>query len=60
MMIDLEAMLAEVRRELTMRARVYPGLVSRGKMTQAEADQRVAVMEAVARHLEDQLRPRFL
>ena len=40
--------LAEVRRELAMRRRVYPRLVDGGKLTQAESDRQIAIMEAVA------------
>lgn len=40
---------AEARREATMRRSVYPGLVARGgRMTQAEADRRTALMDEIA------------
>ena len=39
----------EIEREVAMRRSVYPGLVASGKQTQAAADRRIAVMEAVAR-----------
>lgn len=35
-------------REWHMRERVYPRLVAGGKMTQAEADQGIAIMKAIA------------
>jgi hypothetical protein len=38
---------SEVERELALRRSVYPGLVGRGKMRQAEADEHMARMEAV-------------
>ena len=37
----------EVERELSLRRSVYPGLVTRGKMRQSEADEHLARMEAV-------------
>ena len=36
-----------VARELAMRRRAYPQFVARGKMTQAEADRELAVMQSV-------------
>ena len=36
-----------VRRELALRANVYPGFVKRGKMKQEEADREIAAMQAV-------------
>ena len=53
-MITLDDQIAEVKRELYFRGRVYPGLVSRGKMTQAEADKHTARMRAVLATLETQ------
>jgi hypothetical protein len=41
-MNELEEAIAEVRRERTIRASVYPRLVMVGKLTQAEADRRLA------------------
>jgi len=35
-------------REVLLRKRVYPGLVERGRMTQAEADREIAAMQAIA------------
>lgn len=40
--------LAAVRREIAMRRRVYPRWVEAGRMTQAKADEEIAVMEAIA------------
>ncbi len=45
--VRLSEQIAEVKRELEMRAHVYPGLVSKGKMRQAEAGYRTTAMEAV-------------
>ena len=36
-----------IERELKMRRRVYPRWVENGKMTQADADREIAVMEAI-------------
>lgn len=38
---------AEANREIGMRHRVYPARVKAGKMTQAEADQGLALMRAI-------------
>ena len=44
--------IAEARRELTMRYKVYPGMVSRGSMTQEEMDRRIAVQHAIVETLQ--------
>ena len=49
--IPYEVQLREVRREIAMRRRVYAGQVENRRMTQAEADHKIAVMEAVAETL---------
>lgn len=36
------------KREVAQRKRVYPRLVSKGSMSQAEADREIAIMEAIA------------
>lgn len=46
-MISLDQQIAEVNREIAMRRRVYPRFVASGKMTQEQADQRIAAMHAV-------------
>lgn len=43
-----EDKLKVVERELKYRRRVYAGLVVRGKMKQAAADEQIAVFEAIA------------
>ena len=43
-----------IKRELHMRGRVYPHRVSEGRMTQAESDQEIAVMQAI---LADYMQP---
>ncbi|WP_412508779.1 hypothetical protein [Roseovarius sp. SYSU LYC5161] len=39
---------AAVRREIRQRRRVYPRLIEQGKMSQADADREIAIMEAIA------------
>lgn len=40
---------AEVQRELGMRRRVFPQWVSAGRIDQATADRRIAILEAIAK-----------
>lgn len=49
--IPLSAQLAEVRREIAMRQRVYPRWVTAGRISQAEATERLATMEAIRQTL---------
>ena len=42
-----EEKVACLKRELTMRHRVYPGLVARGKMTDVEAQREIALMQEI-------------
>lgn len=46
------AQLAELKRELQMRQRVYPGWVKQGRMTQEQKDHRVACLIAVIEDFE--------
>lgn len=46
-MITLDQQLAEARREISMRKRVYPRRVESGRMTQADADSRISTMAAI-------------
>lgn len=50
--IPIAQQLAEVRRELALRAAVYPRHVAAGKMTKAQADHCMAAMTAVLKTLE--------
>lgn len=50
--IDIDRQIACVRREVSMRRKVYPGWIQRGKMTQEEADRQLSTMEAVQATLE--------
>lgn len=45
-MASLKAQIAELRRELTVRRRVFPQWVASGKLDQAEADRRCDRLEA--------------
>ncbi len=46
-MVTLTMQISEVEREIAMRRQVYPSLVGKGKMRQAEADHKIAIMTAV-------------
>lgn len=52
MSIDIDRQIACVRREISMRRRVYPRWVQTSKMTQDEADRQISTMEAVQATLE--------
>ena len=41
----------ELRRELTVRQSVYPRLVEQGKLSQKEADRRMAALTLALKHL---------
>jgi hypothetical protein len=46
--------LKELKRERAMRHRVYPRLIGNGKMTQADADKAVKIIDAVIEDYEKQ------
>ncbi len=50
--IPLSDQIAEIRRELSIRDRVYKGLVGRGTMSQKQADRQINTMKAVLETLE--------
>lgn len=50
--VSIAGQIAEVRRELALRAQVYPQRVREGKMKQSEADLCMERMQAVHRTLE--------
>lgn len=52
MSITTDQMLAEVRRELGMRRHVYPRFVQQQKLTQEQADERIARLDAVRELIE--------
>jgi hypothetical protein len=51
--------LAEVKREIVFRRRVYARMVEVGSMKAADAEYRIAVMEAIARDYQGPAPPRF-
>lgn len=51
-MITLDEQIAEVHRELGMRRHVYERFISLGKLTAAQADERILRLEAVRETLE--------
>src|SRR6185436_15545739 len=53
MPVSLADQLACVRRELSLRQRVYPRLIAQKSMTQAGADFQLAAMQAVLQTLEE-------
>ena len=50
--VSLAEQIGEVKSELEMRGRVYPRLISAGKLTQRRADYQMERMRAVLRTLE--------
>jgi len=46
-MITYDQKRAAIEREIKMRRRVYPRWVEAGRMSQAKADEEIAIMEAV-------------
>ncbi len=52
MNVSIEEQIAEVKRELGMRARVYPRFVEQKQITAAQAKERIAALEAVMDSLE--------
>ena len=50
--MTVEEQIDAARRELRMRRRVYPRLVTDGRMTQKKADHEIAAMEAIVATLE--------
>ena len=51
--------LAEIKRELVLRRRVYGRMVETGAMKPADAEYRIEVMEAIARDYQGPAPPRF-
>ena len=48
MTIPLQEQLAEVRREIALRERVYPRWISQGKLEPTKAQRKLATLRAVA------------
>jgi hypothetical protein len=59
MTIPIEDQIAEVKREIALRKKVYPKWIEQERITRFEALSRVAVMEAVLESLKS-LEPRLL
>ena len=51
--VTLVEMLAEARRELAMRQRLYPRWVEEGRMKPHQAERQIAVMQAIAEELQE-------
>ena len=49
--LPVTALIAEAQRELDMRRQVYWASVRAGTMRQADADKRIALMQAIVRRL---------
>ena len=49
--IPVTALITEAQRELDIRRQVYWASVRAGTMRQADADKRIALMQAIVRHL---------
>lgn len=49
---SIHLQIAELQREKALRTSVYPGLVSRGKMRQSEADEHMGRLDAAIATLE--------
>ena len=46
-------MIGELEREITARLQFYPGMVARGRLKQAVADRRIAILREIIVTLED-------
>lgn len=57
---SLDEQIAEIKREIALRKSVYPRWIKQGKMTQAQADGRLACLEATLDLLRDQRVPLIL
>ncbi len=60
MKVSMTEQIKCVKREISMRERVYPRFVKKGKMTQDEADREIAAMKAVLDTLNEKSEPTFL
>ena len=57
--ITLRQQITELKRELTMRSKVYPAMVARGTLPPREAERRTAHMAAALATLEHVAEERF-
>lgn len=53
--ITTRDMLDELRRELAMRERLYPGWIAKGTLAKPKADRQIAVLKAVIFKIEEKL-----
>jgi hypothetical protein len=51
--VPIAEQVAEIKREIALRQRVYPRWVGLGKLTQRAADRQIAVMQAVLAKLQE-------
>lgn len=51
--ITHDEMLAELRRELRQRAKVYPRLVQEGKLSATRAEKQIEALESVLKFMEE-------
>lgn len=56
----LPEMIAEAKREVAMRERVYPRWIDAGKLKPSEAARRISLMKAIADELERRQQPGLL
>jgi hypothetical protein len=52
-LLDLDAQISEVRREIKQRTMAFPRFVANGTKTQAQANRQMALMHAVLKTLEE-------
>lgn len=60
MTVSMTEQIKCVKREISMRERVYLRFVKKGKMTQEEADREIEAMAAVLETLNEKSEPSFL
>lgn len=58
--VTIEEMIAEVKRECSLRRRVYPKWVAKGFLKQSDAQNQLRVMDAVQDELESRKQPKLL
>lgn len=60
MTVSMTEQIKCVKREISMRERVYPRFIKSGKMTQEEAEREIAAMKAVLDTLNEKSEQSFL
>lgn len=56
---SVDEMVLEAKREVTQRRKTYPRLVHEGRLTEEKAARAIALMKAIADHLEREIAPEF-